>query len=209
MMPKPGRHSELSEESHNSLCIIALRRKGVFMPFALAGLLLFVGCSGNPKNSEIDTTAGHAKTWPFVRRGEKYLDQKEYQKAEKEFREVVRLSPDWDVGYGYLATVLENQGKYRESEKALKHLVKERPDQATIHWIYGRFLFRRGRFKEAEVEFRNVLILNPDPFTSDIYKELARCLDVEGKSVEAQHYWDKAIYLDEHPKKLPFIPCAP
>jgi Flp pilus assembly protein TadD len=70
---------------------------------------------------------------------------------------------------------------------ALEKAKRREPDKASIREALGIAYFRLSRFGEAEAEFRAVLDISP---TDDYaHYALGRCLEKQGKSVEANgHY---------------------
>src|SRR4051794_4170887 len=79
------------------------------------------------------------------------------------------------------------KGMAAQATVALEKAKRREPDKASIREALGIAYFRLGRFGEAETEFRAVLDISP---TDDYaHYALGRCLEKQGKSVEANgHY---------------------
>jgi serine/threonine-protein kinase len=81
--------------------------------------------------------------------------------AEKEYREFLRLNPDFAWARYYLGVVLENQNKLAEAEKEFREVIRLNPDLAWVHHLCD-LLKAQGKLAEAEEEYREVIRLNPD-----------------------------------------------
>jgi Flp pilus assembly protein TadD len=78
-------------------------------------------------------------------------------------------------------------GMAAQATVALEKAKRREPDKASIREALGIAYFRIQRYREAEAEFRAVLEISP----ADDYAHyaLGRCLEKQGKQVEANgHY---------------------
>jgi Flp pilus assembly protein TadD len=79
------------------------------------------------------------------------------------------------------------KGRAAQATVALEKAKRREPDKASIREALGIAYFRIHRWEEAEAEFRKMLELSP----ADDYAHyaLGRCLEKQGKRVEANgHY---------------------
>jgi Flp pilus assembly protein TadD len=84
-------------------------------------------------------------------------------------------------------------GMAAQATVPLEKAKKAAPDQASIREALGIAYFRIQRYVEAEAEFRAMLELAPvDDYA---HYALGRCLDKQGKSVEAQGHYKLASSL--------------
>jgi len=73
----------------------------------------------------------------FLRRGNLWMELKEYDKAEKELREAIRINPNFAEAHGNLGLLLKNLKRYDEAEKEI---------------LKARELFeKQGRIEEVKI----------------------------------------------------------
>ena len=87
----------------------------------------------------------------------------DFMKADKEFRDAVRLRPDFSEGYNNLAVIAQHFGKFDEAitntEKALSNIVYR--DQWAAQGNLGQAYFSKGDFLRAAQALRKALFDNP------------------------------------------------
>jgi serine/threonine protein kinase/tetratricopeptide (TPR) repeat protein len=124
---------------------------------------------------------------PFLGRGFAYQKLNRHQEAEADFRQALRLRPDYLEARINLAWALSDQRKYAEAEAEGREALRRRPDLPEAHVAHdnlGVALLEQAKYREAEVEFREALRLRPD-------FPLARCnlsnaLHDQGRYAEAE-----------------------
>ena len=85
------------------------------------------------------------------------------------------------------------EGMSAQATVALEKAKKLEPDKASIREALGIAYFRIQRWREAEAEFRVVLELSPtDPYA---HYALGRCLEKQGRDVEANRHYKLASSL--------------
>jgi Tfp pilus assembly protein PilF len=94
--------------------------------------------------------------------GNARADQGRPREAEAEYREALRLKPDYPIAHNDLGTVLAEQGRPREAEAEFREAVRLKPDYPRAHYNLGNALRDQGRPKEAEAAFREAIRLQPD-----------------------------------------------
>jgi tetratricopeptide (TPR) repeat protein len=90
-----------------------------------------------------------------------------FEKAEWDYIEAVRLKKDYMIVYCYLGVLYGTQGRFDEAEKALKKAIRLKPRYAGAHHDLGVIYMQKGQpklalkefEKAAEYEPRNVLAL--------------------------------------------------
>jgi Flp pilus assembly protein TadD len=85
------------------------------------------------------------------------------------------------------------EGMAAQATVALEKAKRREPDKASIREALGIAYFRIHRYHEAESEFRAVLELAP----ADDYAHyaLGRCLEKQGRQIEAQGHYKLASSL--------------
>jgi len=123
----------------------ALARRRLLWPaLALGGLLLLVGCARDGAQKHYE-------------RGKAFVKQGEYAKAEKEYREAIRLKPDYAAPHYNLGIVVYFQGKYAEAEKEFREAIRLKQDYIEAHYYLWLLLGDMGRTEEAEAEYRELI----------------------------------------------------
>jgi tetratricopeptide (TPR) repeat protein len=84
-----------------------------------------------------------------------------HAQAEAEFRQAVRLQPDWPEANAALAVTLSNQGKSAEAEAAYQAGLRLQPDNRQLHLRFGKALLAWGKLRQAEAELREAIRLRP------------------------------------------------
>jgi tetratricopeptide (TPR) repeat protein len=74
-----------------------------------------------------------------------YFSAGDYPRAEREYRALERLRPEWTHARLQLAAVLEKEAKLDEAESALLKLTREQPDSPLFRRKLGEFYQRSNR----------------------------------------------------------------
>ena len=82
------------------------------------------------------------------------------------------------------------QGMAAQATVPLEKAKRRAPDKASIREQLGIAYFRLGRWEEAEVEFRAMLEMSP--VNDYAHYALARCLEKQGKTLEARRHYKLA-----------------
>ncbi len=91
------------------------------------------------------------------------LDRRgEWQQAEAEYKEAIRLNPEESYYTRLnLALVLGRQGRYDEAVEQYAALLKEAPLEPSLYFLLGQTREQQGRLPEAVAAFRKTLELQP------------------------------------------------
>jgi len=122
----------------------------------------------------------------------------EIEDAIEEFREAIRLKPDYAEAHTNLGVSLCGQGKtkeeftkeFPEAIKEYREAIRDKPGYAKPHFYLGCLLGMQGKTDEELAELRKAIRLKPDYALALI--ELATILDQKGQGKEARGYWERA-----------------
>ncbi|MGB7000531.1 MAG: tetratricopeptide repeat protein [Halobacteriota archaeon] len=90
----------------------------------------------------------------------KYLGRRD--EAEKEYREAIRINPDYANAHNNLAILLNEMGRKEDAEAECREALRINPDYANAHNNLAILLNEMGRKEDAEAEYRDALRINPD-----------------------------------------------
>ena len=117
------------------------------------------------------------------RHGDSLMEQERYTEAESEYREAIRLKPEFSY-YHDLGICLARQGRSSEAASAYRAALQLNPKSANAHYNLGLALKKQQLYPEAESEFREAIRLKPsDP---DFFIQLEKCLTAQKKYAEAE-----------------------
>jgi Flp pilus assembly protein TadD len=119
--------------------------------------------------------------------------QKKFAAAEAEFREALRLRPDYPKAHFNLGAVLAAQNQLPEAIAEYREALRLRPDYPEAHFNLGNALNRQGKLPDAVAEYREVLRLRPDDAKAHL--SLGAAWAEQGKLSEAVAEFREAIRL--------------
>ena len=82
--------------------------------------------------------------------------------AEKEFKDAIKINPDYAIAHYNLGILLDDLKRYDEAEKEYRKAIRINPDYADAYYNLGILLKDLKRFEEAEKEYREVIRINPN-----------------------------------------------
>ena len=117
---------------------------------------------------------------------------KSYDEAEKEYRDAIRINPNYADAHNNLGNLLKNLKRYEEAEKEYREAIKINPYYAYTHNNLGALLADLKRYEEAEKEYREAIKINPNDILahqniSELYfviKDYKKSLEYAEKSLE-------------------------
>ncbi len=143
------------------------------------------------KALELSKNAGEQE-YPHFVLGSVYERQKNYDKAEEHFREVLNMNPLNAAAFNYLGYMLADRGvRLEESVKFIQKALEIEPGNGAYLDSLGWAYYKMNRFDLAEPNLeRAAKIVSGDPTIQEhlghVYLEL-------GKTREAQAAWEKAL----------------
>jgi len=94
--------------------------------------------------------------------GKTLVQQGQYDKAIKKFKETIKLDPMMLVeAHHNLAQAYAKKGQERKAIRHFKEALKINPKEALVHQHLGEFHFKVNRFEEAAASLENALAMSP------------------------------------------------
>lgn len=113
----------------------------------------------------------------------KYQQAQNFSEAERVYREIIEVNPNYIKALGELGNVLQQQGKFQDSQECYQKIIKISPDNYLSYSNLGLALIKQGLMTEAIKVLRQSIKLNPNYFQS--YYLLAGALTEEKQYQEA------------------------
>lgn len=123
-------------------------------------------------------------------------ENQEWDQAERTYREILEIAPNWVTAQNRLGYIAVAQGRFEEAEDLFETYNYIAPDQANPHDSMGELLILLGRFDEAEAEFERALELRPD-FCST-HQHLVELVLMRGDPAAADTILDRASEYSDH-----------
>ena len=135
------------------------------------------------------------------RRGTSFERLGDWENAEKDLIESLKISPDEPHVLNYLAYTWIDKGiNLDEGLEMLKKATKLRENDGYIIDSLGWAYFAKKNYKEAEFFLQRAVELLPsDPIINDHYADTLWMLN---KSLQARYFWNNILKLDDVEKKL-------
>lgn len=145
------------------------------------------------------------KQWPLLYvRGISYERAGNWELAEKDFKEALKISPDQPDVLNYLAySWLTQNRNLEEARTMLERAVAARPDDAHIIDSMGWAYFMLGDYKSAVEYLEQAAELMPGDVT--VNEHLGDALWRVGRKHEARFQWQRAITFKPEPEVLDAI----
>jgi tetratricopeptide (TPR) repeat protein len=112
-------------------------------------------------------------------RGNDFVQFASLTDAAAEYREAIRLKPDYGEAHNNLGIVLAHQGHSAEAVVEYKKGIRLKPDWAEAHYDLGVTLAKQRQYADAAVEFKEAIRLKPD--FADAHFNLGTSLDAQGR----------------------------
>ena len=91
-----------------------------------------------------------------------YAMQGKMPEAERQFREAIRLNPEYAGAQSNLANALGAQNRLAEAIPHYQKALQITPNDFQTHYNFGLTLARQGQRAEAKAQFTEALRLHPD-----------------------------------------------
>ncbi len=97
-----------------------------------------------------------------VKQGDKFKESEQWDKAITEYREAIRLKPDYPEAHSNLGDALDEKGDRDGAIAEEREAIRLKPDFAEAHWLLGARLLQKGDWDGAIAEEREAVRLKPD-----------------------------------------------
>lgn len=150
----------------------------------LAGAALLLGaCAGNPQKAK-------AK---YLASGEKYMQQKKYGEAAIEFRNAIRIDPQYADAYYQLSQAAMGQHNWQVAYASLQKLIEMDPGRLDARLNRGRLYLAARQFNDAAQDANAVL--QKDPKNAAANELLGAALIGQQKPEQALEAFSKQVEL--------------
>ena len=109
----------------------------------------------------------------FFNRGNLFYNLNKFEEAEKEYREAIKINPDYADAHNNLGALLQNLKRYEEAEKEYREAIRINPNYADAHNNLGILLKKLKRYEEAAIFLKKAQQINPK------FKSTELCKDIE------------------------------
>jgi len=129
---------------------------------------------------------GDSEAKKHFENGARYLQARDWERAAKEFRAVIRLKPDVAMAHTGLAIALQRSGDLDGALAENREALRLDPQNADAHYNLGRALEATGDYKGAIQEYREAIRLNPGIADAHgaLGNALRRTCDLDGSLTE-------------------------
>src|SRR5256714_353166 len=135
--------------------------------------------------------------------GETLRAQKNFSGAVTEYREAIRLKPDYPAAHAGLANALADKGELDNAIREFREIVRLNPSDASAHQALGELLANKGELDAAKTEFLTVMQLKTK--ASEPLRQAAS--DLVDKEENVPPTADPA--METPPKKSAILKVAP
>jgi tetratricopeptide (TPR) repeat protein len=136
-----------------------------------------------------------ANTQPLYFRGICYEREKQWDKAEADFKRVLEIEPDNADALNYLGYTWVDRGEnLTEAFEMIRKAVELEPNSGAITDSLGWAHYKLGQYEEAKKKLEDAVVLSPSSATiidhlGDVYWKL-------GRFREAGYQWERALEFD-------------
>ncbi|MBU4536814.1 tetratricopeptide repeat protein [Patescibacteria group bacterium] len=129
--------------------------------------------------------------------GAMYYLEGDFENAEREFKESLRINPNEEMAHNNLGLVYFQQNKLIEAEKEYQKEIKINPFYDNVHYNLGLLYLKEGKINEAEIYFKKALGINPNKLdvVYSLFNLYYEKKDYENASIYANELHKKGIYL--------------
>ena len=132
----------------------------------------------------------------YIRRdlGAAYWQIGDAESAEREWREVLRVEPQFSLALGGLGLVYLKKQRYSEAMESFKKALEFAPTNAEAHLYLGLTYMDTGSLELAEPELRTAVSLFP--LNSNARNTLGKLYLAEGRTAEAEEQFRQSVEIE-------------
>ena len=137
----------------------------------------------------------------FYSRGIAYDETHDWPKAQADFEQALRLSPDQPSVLNYLGyTWAERNQNLVQARAMIEKAIRHRPDDGAITDSLGWVMLRQGAVADAVNMLQRAVELSPEDAT--INGHLGDAYWAAGRKLEAEYQWRRALTLNPTPDDM-------
>lgn len=125
--------------------------------------------------------------------GLSYLEEKNFLKAEEEFKKALSIKPDFVMAKYNLAILYLKKGEKGLAKEKLKEIIQKNSEFPFSYRLLGSIYFDEGNFSEAKNYYQEVIKLMPND--TQAYNDLAQVYTKLGEYDKAIDLFQKALFL--------------
>ncbi len=118
------------------------------------------------------------------------------EEALKQYKEAVRINPNFEQAHINYASLLFSLGKVAESSSYYQEVLKKNRNFARTHYSFAVLLLKTGKNESAIHQFLKALRIKPD--LSEAYNGLGAVMVSKGKISEAIDLFKKALQINPY-----------
>jgi tetratricopeptide (TPR) repeat protein len=130
-------------------------------------------------------------------------DEGKLDQAEKEFKEVIRLTPKIGKPYNDLGKIYALQGKLEVATEMFSNAVRLNPGQAQARWNLGNAWLQKGMVAKGLAEMKAGVALSPEDV--EAHQRMADALLKLGKAAEAMPYCEMVVKAEPKDARARFM----
>lgn len=128
--------------------------------------------------------------------GNVLLKNQSYPEATLEFREAVKIKPDFYGAYINLGMTLEKQEENEQAEKVYQEAISLRPDYFKAYFNLGNLLKKLEKYSEATENYKRVIEIRPN--FARAFNNLGIVQQLNGEIEAAKNSYREAIKIDNN-----------
>jgi len=135
--------------------------------------------------------------------GDAYWMRENWQLAEREWKESLRLHPDYFRPINALGALCAKQGRYDEAREYLQRAVALDPHDADSHLNLGAVYAETGKMDRAEQQFR--IALSISPLNLAAHNVLGKLYFDSGRLTEAEQQFRESLQVEPNPAAYDYL----
>jgi Flp pilus assembly protein TadD len=128
-------------------------------------------------------------------------NKEDYEHAERLFRRLVEIAPNWVIAYNQLGYITMQQERFVEAREYFVSYRYIAPDQANPYDSLGELHIIQGQWDEALASLEKAIEIRPDFWNS--YDHMVLVLVLMDRLDDARAVVDRLEAMPDHPEKMP------
>ena len=132
--------------------------------------------------------------WDYIREGNAYSDNNEYEKALKAYKKASEINSRQEGAYLGCGNMYQKMGKYEKALMAYNKALEVNPEYAYVYNGRGNTYQAMGEYEKALVDYKRALELNPE--YGYVYYNRGITYQAMGEYEKAVSDYDRALELN-------------